>query len=132
MLTDPLSGYLFSPPGAGPHPTILHIGGYDGTAEELFASTPAALDRGYAFAALDGPGQGALLYDERVPMRPDWENIVPGMFAALTAEPEVDAQRIVLVGRSFGGVIAPRGAAGEHRLAAVIVDPASSIWVRLC
>jgi hypothetical protein len=64
-----------------------------------------------------------MLYDQRVPMRPDWENVVPEMFDVLAAEPEVDAQRIVLVGRSFGGVIAPRGAAGDDRLAAMIVDP---------
>src|SRR5215211_7785421 len=31
-------GYLFAPPSAGPFPTILHIGGYDNTAEELYAS----------------------------------------------------------------------------------------------
>jgi dienelactone hydrolase len=122
-LTGTMSGYLLSPAGAGPYPTILHIDGYDGTAEELCASASAALDRGYAFAAIDGPGQGGMLYDQRVPMRPDWENVVPEMFDALAAEPEVDAERIVLVGRSFGGVIAPRGAAGEHRLAAMIVDP---------
>jgi hypothetical protein len=30
---------------------------------------------------------------------------------------------VVLVGRSFGGNLAPRGAAGEPRLAAMIVDP---------
>ena len=123
VLTGSLSGYLFSPAGAGPFPTILHVNGYDGTAEELYASVPAALDRGYAFAAIDGPGQGAMLYDRRVPMRPDWENVVPEMFDGLAAEPAVDAQRIALVGRSFGGVIAPRGAAGEDRLAAMIVDP---------
>ena len=123
VLDGPISGYLFTPPGDGPHPTILHINGYDGTAEELYASVPAALERGYAFAAIDGPGQGATLYDQRVPMRPDWENVVPGMFDALTAEPDIDPQQIVLVGRSFGGLIAPRGAAGEHRLAALIVDP---------
>ena len=29
----------------------------------------------------------------------------------------------MLVGRSFGGLVAPRGTAGEHRLAAMIVDP---------
>ena len=29
----------------------------------------------------------------------------------------------MLVGRSFGGLIAPRGASAEHRLAAMIVDP---------
>lgn len=123
VLTGSLSGYLFTPPGDGPHPTILHINGYDGTAEELYASVPAALDRGYAFAAIDGPGQGATLYDQRVTMRPDWENVIPGMFDALAAQPDVDPHQIILVGRSFGGVIAPRGAAGEHRLAALIVDP---------
>jgi pimeloyl-ACP methyl ester carboxylesterase len=123
VLTGAMSGYLFTPAGAGPYPTMLHINGYDGTAEELYASVPAALDRGYAFAAVDGPGQGGMLYDHRVPMRPDWENVVPEMFDILAATPEVDEQRIVLVGRSFGGVIAPRGAAGEDRLAALIVDP---------
>lgn len=102
VLTGPLSGYLFTPPGTGPHPTVLHVGGYDGTAEELYASVAPALDRGYAFAAIDGPGQGGMLYDQRVPMRPDWENVVPTMFDSLAAEPEVDPDRIVLVGRSFG------------------------------
>jgi dienelactone hydrolase len=124
ILSGPVSGYLFSPPApGGPRPTILHVGGYDGTAEELYASVAPALDRGYVFAALDGPGQGSVLYDQRIPMRPDWENVVPAMFDAIAAQPEVDPERIVLVGRSFGGLIAPRGAAGEHRLAALIVDP---------
>ncbi len=124
VLSGPVSGYLFTPrPAAGRRPAIVHIGGYDGTAEELYAAAPAAVERGYVFAALDGPGQGAVLYDQRVPMRPDWENVVPAMFGAITAHPEVDPGRVTLVGRSFGGLIAPRGAAGEHRLAAMIVDP---------
>jgi hypothetical protein len=126
VLSGPMSGYLFSPsPGGARHPVIMHVNGYDGTAEELYASAAPALDRGYVFAAVDGPGQGGMLYDQRVPMRPDWENVVPALFDAIAAQPEVDPQRIVLVGRSFGGLIAPRGAAGEHRLAALIVDPGS-------
>ena len=116
-------GYLFVPPGAGPFPTILHIGGYDNTAEELYASAYPALDRGWAFLALDGPGQGSVLYDRRVRQRPDWEHVVPGMFDLAAGMPEIDADRIVLVGRSFGGLIAPRGAAGTPRLAALVVDP---------
>ncbi len=116
-------GYLFTPPGAGPFPTILHIGGYDSTAEELYAAVPQALDRGWAFAGLDGPGQGAVLYDRRIPMRPDWEQVVPGMVDRVAALPTVDARRIVLVGRSFGGLLAARGAAGTPRLAALVVDP---------
>lgn len=116
-------GYLFTPPGAGPFPTILHIGGYDNTAEELYASAYPALDRGWAFIGLDGPGQGSVLYDRRMPQRPDWEHVVPGMVDQIAGLPEVDTRRIVLVGRSFGGVLAPRGAAAEPRLAALIVDP---------
>jgi len=124
VLPGAFSGYLFAPAGpVTPRPTILHIGGYDGTAEELCASAGPALDRGYAFAAVDGPGQGSVLYDQRVPMRPDWEHVMPDMVDSLIAEPEVDATKIVLVGRSFGGFLAPRGAAGESRLAAMIVDP---------
>jgi pimeloyl-ACP methyl ester carboxylesterase len=45
------------------------------------------------------------------------------MFDALIKHPHVDPSRVVLVGRSFGGLIAPRGASGEHRLAAMVVDP---------
>jgi hypothetical protein len=124
VLADGLSGYLFTPRHAdGPRPAILHIGGYDATAEELYASAGPALERGYVFAAVDGPGQGSVLYDQRVPMRPDWEAVVPGMFDALIKHPDVDPSRVVLVGRSFGGLIAPRGASGEHRLAAMVVDP---------
>jgi hypothetical protein len=126
VLPGGLSGYLFSPPPGGKrYPAIMHVNGYDGTAEELYASVAPAVDRGYVFAAIDGPGQGGMLYDHRVPMRPDWENVVPAMFDVIAAQPEVDPRRIVLVGRSFGGLTAPRGAAGEHRLAALIVDPGS-------
>jgi dienelactone hydrolase len=123
VLAGDLSGYLFAKQSDKQLPTLLHIGGYDGTAEELYASVVPALERGYVFVAIDGPGQGAMLYDQRVPMRPDWEAVVPGMVDALIKHPAVDPERIVLVGRSFGGLVAPRGASGEHRLAAMIVDP---------
>jgi dienelactone hydrolase len=42
--------------------------------------------------------------------------VVPGMVDALIKHPHVDPSRVVLVGRSFGGLIVPRGASGEHRL----------------
>jgi hypothetical protein len=129
-------GYLFAPADDGPFPTILHVGGYDGTAEETYSAVYPALDRGWAFVGLDGPGTGSVLYDRRVRQRPDWEHVVPGMFDLVAAQPEVDARRIVLVGRSFGGLLAPRGAAGEPRLAALVADPgqydmASGLQTRL-
>jgi dienelactone hydrolase len=116
-------GYLFEPEGDGPFPAILHVGGYDGTAEEVFSTAFHALDRGWAYVALDGPGTGIPLYQRGIPMRPDWENVVPGMVDLVLAQPHVDPDRIVLAGRSFGGYTAPRGASGEPRLAALIADP---------
>lgn len=124
VLDGDAPGYLFLPDASGgPFPTILHVGGYDGTAEELGASVAPALERGYAFAAVDGPGQGSQLYDRKVVMRPDWEHVVPSMVDALLTNAEIDPARVVLVGRSFGGLVAPRGASGEPRLAALVVDP---------
>jgi len=55
--------------------------------------------------------------------RPDTENGFNAANIALIKHPHVDPSRVVLVGRSFGGLIVPRGASGEHRLAAMIVDP---------
>jgi hypothetical protein len=116
-------GYLVAPDRDGPFPVILHIGGYDGIAEETFSSAGSALDRGWMFVCLDGPGTGAPLYQRRQFMRPDWENVLPGMVDLVLRQPRADPNRVVVVGRSFGGLLAPRGASGEPRLAAMIADP---------
>jgi len=70
----------------------------------------------------DGPGQGDMIIDRGVPLRPDWESVVtPVVDFALTL-PGVDPKRIVLHGLSFGGYLAPRAATKEHRLAACVSD----------
>ena len=104
---------------AGDH----HAGGYDGTAEEGYPTLVEAAARGYAAYSFDGPGQGGTLYEQRVFMRPDWEHVLPPVFDAVASRSEVDESRIALLGRSFGGYLAPRAAAGEPRLAALMVDP---------
>jgi pimeloyl-ACP methyl ester carboxylesterase len=54
----------------------------------------------------------------------DWENVVTPVVDYLFTRPEVDSARIALYGGSFGGYVAPRAAAFEHRLAACIADAA--------
>lgn len=88
-----------------------------------FAHGPAAVRRGYNCLLPDGPGQGRNLIRDNVPMRPDWENVVSAAVDYLLTRPEVDAAQIVLVGWSFGGFLAPRAAAFEKRIAALIADP---------
>ena len=48
VLEGDTPGYFYAPAGDGPFPTILHVGGYDGTAEELYTAAYPALDRGWA------------------------------------------------------------------------------------
>ncbi|WP_172838240.1 alpha/beta hydrolase family protein [Terriglobus roseus] len=108
-------------------PTILHINGYDGNINEMyFAHGPAAMSRNYNCLLLDGPGQGRCLIRDGLPMRPDWETVVQTAIDYLISCPDVDPDRIVLAGWSFGGYLAPRAAAFEKRIAALIADP--GLW----
>jgi pimeloyl-ACP methyl ester carboxylesterase len=118
-----LPGYLFLADDSGaPRPTVLFHGGYDSTLEEdYFALAAGALRRGYNVIAFDGPGQGSTLREQGLHFRPDWEAVVtPVVDFALTV-PEVDAERLVLIGMSLGGYLAARAAAFEHRLAATVL-----------
>lgn len=118
-----LPGWLFLADGSGePRPTVLYHGGYDSTLEEDYLALAAgALRRGYHVLAFDGPGQGTALRDQGLHFRPDWEAVVtPVVDFALTL-PEVDGDRLTLVGTSLGGYLAARAAAFEHRLAACVL-----------
>ena len=107
-----------------PRPTIIHVNGYDSNIHEMFvAHSGAALSRGYNVLLFDGPGQGRNLIRDTVPMRPDWEHVVGPVLDYALERPDVDADRVVLAGWSWGGFLAPRAAAFEHRIAALWADP---------
>ena len=96
-------------------------GGFDSTEEELyFSGGAAAARRGYHVLAFAGPGQGSALRDQKLLFRPDWDAVVTPAVDWLLARPDVDPDRIALMGMSFGGLLAPRAAATEHRVAALI------------
>lgn len=120
-----LPGYFYRALcGEGSRPTLITVGGYDSSAEEqYFFGAAAAVRRGYHCLSFDGPGQGRPLVRQGLPMRPDWENVLAPVVDFALARPEVDGQRIALLGTSFGGYLAPRAASGEPRLAACIADP---------
>ena len=119
-----ITGYFMAPDdGAEPRPTILFPAGYDSVAEEgLFYCAPA-LRRGYNALSFEGPGQGGVLYEQRLYLRPDFEQVLTPVVDLALTRSEVDAERLVLMGRSFAGYLAPRGASAEHRLAALVCDP---------
>jgi alpha-beta hydrolase superfamily lysophospholipase len=120
----PLPGYHFRPDAAPRRrATVLLVGGYDGTAEELyFFNGAAALARGYNVLAFDGPGQGAALLELGLPLRADFERVVTAAVDYLCGRSDTDPARIAAIGLSLGAHLAPRAASVEHRLAACIAD----------
>ncbi|GAA2939919.1 alpha/beta hydrolase [Microbacterium luteolum] len=105
-------------------PLLILVNGYDATVtDSYFASAVAALQRGYHCLLFDGPGQGAVLFEQGVPMRPDWEVVVSAVIDHALTSPLVDPDRIVVSGWSLGGYLAPRAASGDSRIAACIADP---------
>ena len=117
-----LPGYFY-PAGDSdlPRPTVIMHTGFDGTAEEMhFAGAAAAAGRGYHALVFDGPGQAGPIHHQGLVFRPDWENVVGPVIDFAFTVPGVDGKKIALWGLSMGGLLAPRAAAFEHRLAAVV------------
>ena len=120
-----LPGYLFKVDDSGrPRPLLLLNNGSDGDATGMYLDgAAAALERGYNALSYDGPGQGAALFLQGLYFRPDWEKVVTPVVDFALGHPEVDPERIAILGVSQAGYWVPRAIAFEHRIAAAIADP---------
>jgi pimeloyl-ACP methyl ester carboxylesterase len=119
-----LPGYLFLADEKGkPRPTVVYTNGFVSTRDEgYFIIGAAALRRGYNFLAYDGPGQGSMIREKGVPMRPDWENVLGRVVDYAFTVPEIDDDEIVQFGHGLGGYFVARYAAHDHRSAAIVCN----------
>jgi len=112
--------YYPGPQGAEAKPLIMYGGGFDSILEEYFPNlAEAALKRGYSVLTYEGPGQGRALREYGLTFTPQWEKPVAAVldeFLRTHAKPS----KIVLVGMSLGGYLAPRAAAFEERIDGVV------------
>ena len=128
-----LPGYFFSA-GAGPRPlVVIDHGGRVATSEAWAAGGAAAHARGYHWMTFDGPGRQAALRRQGLVLRPDWEAVVGPVLDAMLARPDVDHQRIAVIGLHHAGYGVARALAFEPRVVAAVVAPgivdASRPWL---
>jgi alpha-beta hydrolase superfamily lysophospholipase len=117
--------YYPGPPGADSRPLLVVVGGYDSTLEELYLGIAAAAHQhGYAVLTYEGPGQGSVLREQGLIMQADWEKPNAAVLDAFLSN-HAKPRKIVLLGESLGGYLAPRAAAFDPRIDGVV---AYDIW----
>jgi alpha-beta hydrolase superfamily lysophospholipase len=104
-----------------PRPTLLMCNGYDGSQEEMLHFYGfAALERGFNVITFEGPGQPSVVRNQKIGFIAEWEKAVTPLVDYCQSLNGIDTENLVLLGCSLGGFLAPRAAAFEHRLAAVV------------
>lgn len=115
-----LFAYRFTPPS--PKSTVVMFGGFDSYIEEFLPWALFLRDAGYDVVAFEGPGQGAVLEEEHLPMTPEWQRPVAAVLDHFHLED------VTLFGISLGGCLVVRAAAHESRVQRVVCD---DIYVNL-
>lgn len=113
-----LPGYLRLAPGPRPAPCMVIFGGLDTTKEDALELTNYFIARGISTLTFDGPGQGEVFY--RMKVRLDYDAAASAVISYACTRPEIDAQRIGVLGRSTGGHWACKTAATDERVKVAI------------
>ena len=113
--------FMKSSAATGRAPTMVAFDGLDNCKEMsvLFNGLEFAA-RGWHTLAIDGPGQGESLRLRDIKARHDYEAAGTAAYDWVAARPEVDANRVAVMGYSFGGYYAPRIVAFEKRYCACV------------
>ncbi len=113
-----IPGFLRRPSWPGPFPVAVLLGGLESTKEESYHFENMLLKRGVATCAFDGPGQGEMWFQLR--LQPDFERYTSTVLGWLGRQPDINARRIGILGRSLGGYYAIRSAAHDPRIKACV------------
>jgi pimeloyl-ACP methyl ester carboxylesterase len=115
-----LKAVYYPAPNPVAGPLIVFCGGYDSIVEELyFFLAASATSRGYSVLTFDGPGQGAPLREQGLHFTHEWEKPTSAVLDAFLAN-HSQPEKMVLIGMSMGGYLAPRAAAFESRIDGVV------------
>lgn len=113
-----IPAYLRVPRGDGKRPVVINFGGIDSYKAECFPYDEPLLQAGLATCAVDMPGVG----ESPIKGSTSAESLYSALIDYLEKRPEIDAARIGILGRSFGGYWSAKMAFVEpERLRASVV-----------
>ncbi len=122
-----LAGWLRLADASSPQPAVLFYNGFDSIKEMHYLMVgEIAAKRGIAVLYVDQEGTGEAVRRQRLPKRAETEISAGAFIDALATMPEIDANRVGIIGLSMGGYCAPRAAAFEPRLKAAVAFGAFS------
>lgn len=135
----PIHGWVVAPEGAGPHPVLLNIHGgpFAAYTAALFDEAQVYAAAGYAVVMCNPRGSAGYGQDHGRVIRQrmgtvDLADVLDFLDGAIAETPGLDAERVGVMGGSYGGYLTAWTIAHDHRFAGAIVergylDPAAFI-----
>ena len=125
----PVHGWIMTPAGEGPHPTLLmiHGGPFAAYSVHLFDEAQVYADAGYAVVFCNPRGSAGYGQQHGRAITGamgtvDMDDVLDFLDGALAAHAELDATRLGILGGSYGGYLTAWTIAHDHRFAAAVVE----------
>jgi hypothetical protein len=123
-----LRGYFFRAPDAAlgeQRPLVIVNNGSDpATSAAWVHGGAAASERGYHWMTFDGAAQQRAFYATGPSFRHDWEDVLMPGIETILARPDVDPERVAVIGVSQAGFWVPRALCVQQAFASVLARDA--------
>lgn len=125
----PVHGWVYQPPGRGPHPVLLiiHGGPYAQYGVHVYDEAQVYLDAGYAVVMCNprgsagyGAAHGRAIKERMGTV--DLTDVLDFLDGVLQCHPTLDSGRLGIMGGSYGGYLTAWAVAHDHRFSAALVE----------